>query len=103
MRNAIASQLVCHNLSRFAMVSFQQPLEETLSGRAVTVCLEKHIAHLAIPVNSAPQVLLFTTYLHKYFVDVEFIADTLDIDILIFWHIGGHTCCTTDESIHSLR
>ena len=65
MRNVIASQLVCLNLSRFTMVAFQQPIKETLSSRAVTTCLEKHIDYLAILVNSPPQVLLFSIYLRK--------------------------------------
>ena len=77
MRNPIASQLVRHNLSRFAMMFFQQPLEETLSSLAVTTCLKKHIDYFAILVNSPPQVLLFAIYLHKYFVYVECIAEPL--------------------------
>jgi len=77
MRNAIASQLVRYNLSRFAMVMFQQPLEETLSSRSVTTCLEKHIDHLTILVDSPPQVLLFARYLYKNLVDVECIAEPL--------------------------
>ena len=77
MRNTIASQLVRHNLSRLTMVIFQQSPEETLSSRSVATRLEKHIDHLAILVNSPPQVLLLTTNLHKYFVDVECIAEPL--------------------------
>ena len=77
MRNAIASQLVRHNLSRFSLVIFQQPPEETLCSRTVTTVLEKHINHLAILINSPPQILLFTTNLHKYFIDVECIAEPL--------------------------
>ena len=77
MCNAIAPQLVCHNLSRFAMVIFQQSLEETHSSRAVTTGLQKHIDNLAILVNSPPQVLLFAPYLHKHFVDVKCIAEPL--------------------------
>jgi hypothetical protein len=56
---------------------FQQSLEEPLSSRSVTSCLEKHIDHLAILVNRSPQVLLFAIYLHKYFVDVKCIAEPL--------------------------
>jgi len=77
MRNAIASQLVRHNLSRFAMVIFQQSLEEARSSRIVTTCLEQHFDHLAILVNSAPQVLPLATDLHRYFVDVECFAESL--------------------------
>jgi hypothetical protein len=77
MRNTIASQLVRHNLSRFTMVIFQQLLEEMLSSCAVTTGLEKHINHLPILVNSPPQVLLFATFLYKYFVDIERIAESL--------------------------
>ena len=77
MRNAIASQLVCHNHYRFTLVIFQPPLEETLCSGTVTTGLEKHINHSAILVNSPPQVLLLTTNLHKYFFDVECIAKSL--------------------------
>jgi len=77
MRNSIASQLVCHNLSRFAMMLFQQSLEETRSSCSITTCLEKDIDHLAILVNSPPQVLLFAIYFHKHFVNVKCIAEPL--------------------------
>ncbi len=77
MRNAIASQLVRYNPSRLYLMLFQQPPEETLSSSTVTTGLEKHIDHLAILVNSPPQILLLTTNLHKYFVDVECIAEPL--------------------------
>ena len=77
IRNAKAFQLVCHNRSRFAMMIFQQSLEETCSSCSVTTCLEKHIDYLTILVNSPPQVLLFTIYLHKHFVDVKCIAESL--------------------------
>ena len=77
MRNAMASQLVRHYLSRFAMIIFQQPLEETPGSLAVTTCLKKHIDHFAMLLNSPPQVLLFAIYLHKYFVCVECITEPL--------------------------
>jgi hypothetical protein len=77
MRNAIAPQLVRYNPSRLSLMFFQQPLEETLCSCTVTTGLEKHINYLAILVNSPPQVLLLTTNLHKYFVDVECIAKPL--------------------------
>jgi len=77
MRNAIAPQLVRYNLSRFTMVIFQQSPEETLCSSPVTTRLEKHIDHLAILVNSPPQILLLSTNLHKCFVDVERITEPL--------------------------
>jgi hypothetical protein len=88
MRNAIAYQLVCHNLSRFTMVIFQQSSEETLSSSPITTRLEKHIDHFAILVNSPPQVLLLTTNLHKYFVDVECIAEPLMTTLQPFGKFG---------------
>ena len=88
MCNAVASQLVRHNLSRFALVVFQQPFEKTLSRCTVTTCLEKHIDHLAILVNSPPQVLLFATYLYKYFVDVKCIAKPLMSTFQAFGILG---------------
>jgi hypothetical protein len=77
MRNTIASQLVRHNLSRFSLVIFQQPLEETLCSCTVTTSLEKHINYLAILVNSPPQVLPLTTYFYKNLVDIKCIAEPL--------------------------
>ena len=61
MRNAIASQLVGHNLSRFSLVISQQPLEETLCSRAITTGLEKHINYFTILVNS-PVVRKYSTF-----------------------------------------
>jgi hypothetical protein len=77
MRNDIASQLVRHSFSWFPLVVFQQPLEETLYSRTVSTRLEIHINHLAILVDSPSQILLLTTNLHKYFVDVECVAEPL--------------------------
>ena len=102
MRDAIASQLVCHNLSRFSLVILQQPLEdpwppvnqlvtsnarkiftgiqalgEMNSRSAVTTCLEKYIDHIAILVNRPPQVLLFPTYLYEYFINVKCVPESL--------------------------
>ena len=77
MRNAIASQLVRYNISRFAKMIFQQPLEETPGSLAVTTSLKKHIDYFAMLLNSPPQMLLFAIYLHKYFVYVECIAEPL--------------------------
>jgi len=39
MRNAIASQIVRHNLSWFSQVIFHQPLDETTCSRTVTTGL----------------------------------------------------------------
>ena len=59
------------------MVIFQQSLEEMLSSRAVTTCLEKHIDYFTILINSPPQTLLVATDFHEYFVDVKCIAESL--------------------------
>ena len=77
VRNAIASQFVHHNLSWFAAMIFQKPLKETFCSSAIATGLDKHINHIAILVNSPPQVLLFSTYLYKHLVDVESIANSL--------------------------
>ena len=77
IRNAIASQLVRHNLSRFSLMIFQQSPEETLSSSPVTTRLEKHINDLTILVNSPPQVLLLTTCLYKNLVDRKCTAEPL--------------------------
>ncbi len=65
------------DLPGFAMVAFQQQLEEILGSRSVTTCPEKHINHLTILVDSPPQALLFASDPYKNFVDVECIAEPL--------------------------
>jgi len=77
MRNTIASQHIRHNLSRFTMVIYQKSPRETLSSSSVTTRPEKCNDHLAILVNSPSQLLLFTTYLHNYLVEVGCIAEFL--------------------------
>jgi len=77
MRYAIASQFICHYLSRFAMMLFQQSLEETLSSRAIAMHLEKHIDNLTILVDCPPQVLLFAIYSHKHLGNVKSITESL--------------------------
>lgn len=74
MRHAVAPQLIRHDLPRFIVMILQEPLKETPGGRAVTTRLEKHVDHLAVLINGAPQILLLPAYLHENFVDVESIA-----------------------------
>ena len=54
MRDAIASQLVRHNLPRLTLVPVEQALEKAFCGLAITLVLEKHIDQLAILINRAP-------------------------------------------------
>jgi len=77
VRNTIASQLIRYYLSRFSLVIFQQPPEETLGSRAITTGLKKYINNLTILINSPPQVLLFTSCLYENLVNVECIAEPL--------------------------
>jgi hypothetical protein len=77
MRNAVASQLIRHYLSRFTTMSSYEPLEETLSRRAVPAWLQKYVDHLAILIYRSPQVLLLSADLHEYFINVKCIAETL--------------------------
>ncbi len=54
MCNAIASQLVRHNLPRLTLMPIEQALEKAFCGLAITPILEKHINHFTILINSAP-------------------------------------------------
>jgi len=91
MRDAVASQLIRDDLPGLTMMRLQQPPEETLGSRSVTTCLQKHIYHLTILVDSPPQALLFSSDLYKNLVDVECISISLgkrcrlysDFDLLI--------------------
>jgi hypothetical protein len=52
----------------------QQSPEETLGSRTIPLGLEIDIYHLAILINSPPQVLPLAVDLHKDFIDAEGIA-----------------------------
>ncbi len=54
MRDAIASQLVRHDLPRLTLTPIEQALEKALYNLAVTPVLEKHIDHFTILVHRPP-------------------------------------------------
>ena len=74
MSNTITAQFIRHDLPGFAAIIPYQPFEEALSRSSVPLSLKADINHLAILINSAPQVVLLTIDLHEHFVEVECIA-----------------------------
>ena len=50
---------------------------KALGGLAVSLCLQKHIDHLSVLINSSPQILPLTADLHEYFINEKNIAETL--------------------------
>ncbi len=77
MCDAIASQLIGHYFPGFIMMILQQAFEKALGRLAVASCLQKHIDHLSVLINSSPQVLLLTLDLHEHFVDKKCISKSL--------------------------
>ena len=76
MCNAITPQFICHDFPGLAaIVSYKAP-EETFRCGSITLCLQVDINHLAILVNSTPQVMLLAVDLYEDFIDVEGIAVT---------------------------
>lgn len=89
MCDAIASQLIGHYFPGFIMMILQQAFEKALGGLAVASCLQKHINHLSVLINSSPQVLLLTLDLHEYFADEKCISKSLMSTLQalgIFWN-----------------
>ena len=54
MYNAVASQLVRHNLPRLALMPIEQMSKKALCSLAITPVLEKHIDHFTILVHRPP-------------------------------------------------
>ena len=76
MCDSITTQFVGNDLPRrAAIVSYKAP-EETFRRGSITLCLQVDINHLAILVNSTPQVMLLAVDLYEDFIDVESVAKT---------------------------
>ncbi len=54
MRDAMASQVVRHNLPRLILMPIEQTLEKALCSLYITPLLEKHIDHFTILVHRPP-------------------------------------------------
>ena len=76
MRHAIATQLVGHYVPRFASMTSQQAPEEPFSRSPIPPGLRIDINHLAILINSSPQIVLLTVDPYEDFVDEECVAVT---------------------------
>ena len=67
----ITSQFIRHDPPRLSAMGSHQATEETLRSSSVPFSLRIHIKHLAIVVNSSPQVVLLAIDRYKDFVDGE--------------------------------
>jgi hypothetical protein len=74
MCNAVAAQLVSHNLPGFAAMCPEQAPEEPFRSGAIPFRLEIHINYFAILVNCPPKIVLLAVDFDEDFVDVEGIA-----------------------------
>ena len=74
MSNSITAQFVSHNFSGLAVVITKESPEKPFSCGSISSCLEIHINHFAILINSAPQVMLLAIDLYKDFIDEEGIS-----------------------------
>ena len=69
--DAVAAQLVGHDLPGFAAMGFEQAPEETLCGGSIPFGLKIHINYFTILVNCAPQVMLLAIDFDEHFIDIE--------------------------------
>ena len=74
--NTVAAQLIRHDLPWLAAIVPQQASKETLRSSTILFSLQIHINHLAILVNSSPQIVLLAIDLYKDLVGVKAIAIT---------------------------
>ena len=73
----IAPQLIRHNLPGFCRTGSQQTLEKMPRCCPIASRLQVYIDHFAILIHSSPQAVLLAIDLHKHFVDLEGIAESL--------------------------
>ena len=67
MRNAIASQLVRHDLPGFPTMRVEQTSEQALSGLAVATTLQEFINDFSILIDSAPLIFMNTSSMKNVF------------------------------------
>lgn len=85
MSDAIATQLIGHDLSRLSTVTSQKPSEEPLRRSPIPSDPQKYINNRTILIDSSPQIMLLASNLHKDFVHVESITKP---SMLSLWSSG---------------
>ena len=79
MSNAIATQLIGHDLPRLATMRTQQSPEEPFRCCSIPLRLKIYVDHLTVLVNRPPEIMLFAVdrmvrHTGEDFIDVEAIA-----------------------------
>ncbi len=74
MRNAIAPQLIGYYLPGFTVMSPKKTPKEALRRFSVPAGLQEYVDYIAILIDSAPEVMLDTSYFHEYFVNKKCIT-----------------------------
>jgi len=72
--DSITTQFVGNDLPRRAAIVSYKASEETFCRGSITLCLQVDINHLAILVNSTPQVMLLNVDLNENCIDLERVA-----------------------------
>ena len=73
MRHSVASQFVRDYLSGYA-ARFEHSLEKPFGGFTISELLQIDINHLAILINSPPEIVLFAVDLHEHLIQKVGIA-----------------------------
>src|SRR5262249_33105004 len=74
MSDAVAPQLVGHDLPRHVSRGLQQPFEVTLGGIGISPVLNKDIEHNAILVDGTPEGVLDTLDPDEHLVEVPLVT-----------------------------
>jgi hypothetical protein len=73
-RCRVAPQSVGHQPPRLASLTFQQLTEETLGRTPIATRLNKHVDHVAVLVDSTPEIVLLTLDVHEELIQVSRIS-----------------------------
>lgn len=74
VRHLVTAQLVCDDHLRNILQTFEQPPEELPGRQRVSVGLDQHIEHVAMLIDSTPQIMLPTIDPNEHLVEVPLVA-----------------------------
>jgi hypothetical protein len=77
MSDAVTSQFNCNDSPGFVAMASQKPLKEALCSGAIPAALKKHVHHVSVLVDRAPQIVLLAVDLDEDFIDKKCIAISL--------------------------
>lgn len=70
VRCRVAPQLVCHQLPQSAFLPLQELAKEPFGRVGISMLLNEHVAHISILVDSPPEIVALTLYVHEESIQV---------------------------------